>query len=58
MNLFYQCTQNNVNNYALNHFGGEKRSFERWLSEFIRCNVRLHENIDCKDETDAWWVST
>jgi len=31
INLYYQCTQNDINNYALMHFGGVKRSYPRWV---------------------------
>ena len=31
VNLYYQCTQDDYNNYALDHFGGEMRSYPRWL---------------------------
>ena len=37
MNLYYQCFQNDYNNYALNHFGGERRSYDRWFHEAERC---------------------
>jgi len=43
INLYYQCTQNAFNNYALDHFGGDQRSYPRWLSEVYRCNVELEE---------------
>ena len=43
INLYYQCTQNAYNNYALDHFGGDQRSYPRWLSEVYRCNVELEE---------------
>ena len=39
INLYYQCTQNAFNNYSLDHFGGDERSYPRWLSEVYRCNV-------------------
>jgi len=37
MNLYYQCTQNDINNYALHHFGGEMRSYPRWVTEYNVC---------------------
>lgn len=43
INLYYQCTQNAFNNFALDHFGGDQRSYPRWLSEVYRCNVELSE---------------
>lgn len=43
INLYYQCTQNAFNNYALDHFGGDQRSYPRWLSEVYRCNVELED---------------
>lgn len=43
INLYYQCTQNDYNNYALDHYGGDMRSYPRWLCEFCRCNDRLRK---------------
>lgn len=37
MNLYYQCTQNDINNYALHHFGGDERSYPRWAQEYNVC---------------------
>ena len=37
MNLYYQCTQNDINNYALHHFGGQMRSYPRWVTEYNVC---------------------
>ena len=37
MNLYYQCTQNDINNYALHHFGGDLRSYPRWVVEYNVC---------------------
>lgn len=37
MNLYYQCTQNDINNYALHHFGGQERSYPRWVVEYNVC---------------------
>merc|ERR1712046_82976 len=37
MNLYYQCTQNDINNYALHHFGGDLRSYPRWVQEYNVC---------------------
>jgi len=42
INLYYQCTQNDINNYALNHFGGEKRSYPRWVEEYNVCIDHIH----------------
>jgi len=41
VNLYYQCTQDNYNNYSLDHFGGEMRSYPRWLWQFCKCNDTL-----------------
>jgi len=41
VNLYYQCTQDDYNNYALDHFGGEMRSYPRWLCQFCKCNDTL-----------------
>lgn len=35
--------QDDYNNYALDHFGGDMRSYPRWLCEFCRCNDRLRK---------------
>merc|ERR1712046_432126 len=37
MNLYYQCTQNDINNYVLHHFGGFVRSYPRWVTEYNVC---------------------
>merc|ERR1712110_268150 len=50
MNLYYQCTQNGYNNYSLDHFGGEMRSYPRWIWEFKRCNVILAKAECCTVE--------
>lgn len=42
INLYYQCTQNDINNYALHHFGGEKRSYPRWVEEYNVCIAHIH----------------
>jgi hypothetical protein len=42
MNLYYQCTQNDINNYALHHFGGEVRSYPRWVKEYNVCIDHIH----------------
>ena len=42
MNLYYQCTQNDINNYALHHFGGETRSYPRWVKEYNVCIDHIH----------------
>merc|ERR1719272_305436 len=42
MNLYYQCTQNDVNNYALHHFGGQARSYPRWVQEYNVCIDHIH----------------
>ena len=42
MNLYYQCTQNDINNYALHHFGGNKRSYPRWVQEYNVCIDHIH----------------
>lgn len=41
VNLYYQCTQDDYNNYSLDHFGGEMRSYPRWLCQFCKCNDTL-----------------
>ena len=43
INLYYQCTQLAYNNYALDHFGGDFRSYPAWLSEVWRCNSVLED---------------
>lgn len=43
INLYYQCTQLTFNNYALDHFGGDMRSYPRWIYEFKRCNMMLNK---------------
>ena len=43
INLYYQCTQLAFNNYALDHFGGEERSYPTWLAEVYRCNAQLED---------------
>jgi len=47
INLYYQCTQLTFNNYALDHFGGDMRSYPRWVFEFKRCNLMLAEAECC-----------
>jgi hypothetical protein len=47
INLYYQCTQLTFNNYALDHFGGDMRSYPRWVYEFKRCNLMLAEAECC-----------
>jgi hypothetical protein len=42
INLYYQCTQNDINNYALHHFGGEVRSYPRWVEEYNVCIDHIH----------------
>lgn len=42
INLYYQCTQNDINNYALKHFGGEMRSYPRWVEEYNVCIDHIH----------------
>ena len=42
MNLYYQCTQNDINNYALHHFGGAVRSYPRWVKEYNVCIDHIH----------------
>lgn len=42
INLYYQCTQGDINNYALHHFGGEKRSYPRWVEEYNVCIDHIH----------------
>jgi len=42
MNLYYQCTQNDINNYALHHFGGQVRSYPRWVKEYNVCIDHIH----------------
>lgn len=42
MNLYYQCTQSDINNYALHHFGGEQRSYPRWVTEYNVCIDHIH----------------
>lgn len=42
VNLYYQCTQNDINNYALHHFGGEMRSYPRWVEEYNVCIAHIH----------------
>ena len=42
INLYYQCTQNDINNYALHHFGGEMRSYPRWVEEYNVCIDHVH----------------
>ena len=51
LNLYYQCTQNSYNHYSLDHFGGEMRSFPRWIYEFKRCNMMLAD-AECSSLTD------
>lgn len=53
INLYYQCTQNTYNNYALDHFGGEMRSYPRWIYEFKRCNILLHKAECCTIRRDG-----
>lgn len=43
INLYYSCTQNDFNNYALDHYGADMRSYPRWLCEYCRCNDRLRQ---------------
>ena len=43
INLYYQCTQLAYNNYALDHFGGDMRSYPSWLGEIWRCNAQLED---------------
>ena len=43
INLYYQCTQLAYNNYALDHFGGDFRSYPTWLAEVYRCNAQLED---------------
>jgi len=52
INLYYQCTQNTYNHYSLDHFGGEMRSFPRWIHEYMRCNMILFK-AECCSLTDA-----
>jgi len=47
MNLFYQCTQDAVNNYALDHYGGEVRSYPRWKEANEHCQARVDWMQDC-----------
>lgn len=54
-NLFYQCTQNAINNYALNHYGGEERSFESWLEDVIYCNSKIDGLGDCASILAEWY---
>lgn len=42
INLYYQCTQNDINNYSLHHFGGERRSYPRWVDEYNVCIDHIH----------------
>jgi hypothetical protein len=42
INLYYQCTQNDINNYALHHFGGDARSYPRWVDEYNVCIDHIH----------------
>ena len=44
MNLYYQCTQNDINNYALHHYGGQMRSYPRWVTEFNVCIDHLQQS--------------
>lgn len=53
INLYYQCTQNTYNNYALDHYGGEMRSYPRWIWEFKRCNMLLHKAECCTIRRDG-----
>lgn len=53
INLYYQCTQNGYNNYALDHFGGDMRSYPRWVWEFARCNVMLGQAECCSVPVDG-----
>lgn len=41
VNLYYSCTQTDYNNYALDHYGADMRSYPRWLCEYCRCNDKL-----------------
>jgi hypothetical protein len=47
INLYYQCTQLTFNNYALDHYGGDMRSYPRWIFDFKRCNIALHRAECC-----------
>ena len=53
INLYYQCTQLTFNNYALDHFGGDMRSYPRWVYEFKRCNWMLAEAECCSVTRDG-----
>jgi len=53
INLYYQCTQNAYNGYALDHFGGDMRSYPRWIFEFKRCNLMLAKAECCTIQRDG-----
>lgn len=53
INLYYQCTQNAYNGYALDHFGGDMRSYPRWIFEYKRCNIMLHKAECCSIQRDG-----
>lgn len=53
INLYFQCTQLTYNNYALDHYGGDMRSYPRWIHDFKRCNVQLHAAECCTITRDG-----
>ena len=44
MNLYYQCTQNDINNFMLHHFGDAARSYPRWVKEYNVCIDHLQQS--------------
>ena len=45
INLYYQCTQLTINNYALGHLGGERRAFPSWDKAFKQCNETFMHHV-------------
>ena len=44
--LYFQCTQNAINNYALDHYGDADRSYPHWKDEFKICMDSLNGLYD------------
>ena len=51
MNLFYQCTQDIVNSYALKHYGDDSDSYGTWFCDYCKCSetVRKSQNLKLED---------
>ena len=45
INLWYSCTQNAVDNFALGHYGEGTAAFERWYFEYERCGTEADASV-------------